>query len=379
MESKQPQLDPWLFQLHFRAFRKFVETQSNVPFRSFPSHPYTEEQEGYKYEVYRNGRAALTSSTWNRADIGRGNIADAVVRAIELKANNLVEWHGRFGPNSVLHRRFVLAREQPGSDDCVQIESALFDLYHGPETEPPFSRLIELIGAQYAVLAYLCFLKDRARYLPIATTRFDQAFELLGAPFKTAQHCSWTNYTTYLDLIGQLQRMLVEELGVEVSLLDAHSFAWILTSQMKREQLEPEAQVYLARPAEERAAIVMARVGQGRFRKALVDYWASCAVTGCTEAELLRASHIKPWAKADPDERVHVHNGLLLSPAIDACFDAGYISFADDGTVLISEKLGADDARCLGVHADMRLRRIDDGHRQYLAFHRENVFKRSRD
>ena len=37
-----------------------------------------------------------------------------------------------------------------------------------------------------------------------------------------------------------------------------------------------------------------------------------------------------------------VHNGLLLSALWDAAFDAGLISFADDGSVLRSPSLAAE-------------------------------------
>src|SRR3977135_1680410 len=69
------------------------------------------------------------------------------------------------------------------------------------------------------------------------------------------------------------------------------------------------------------------------FRDALMDYWGGrCPLTGITEPALLRASHIVPWAECDDAQRLDVHNGLLLSALWDAAFDAGLISFADDGT-----------------------------------------------
>jgi hypothetical protein len=43
---------------------------------------------------------------------------------------------------------------------------------------------------------------------------------------------------------------------------------------------------------------VVQRVGQDLFRNALLDYWQRCCrVTGLAVPTLLRASHIKPWAK----------------------------------------------------------------------------------
>ena len=55
--------------------------------------------------------------------------------------------------------------------------------------------------------------------------------------------------------------------------------------------------------------------------------------------ELLVASHIKPWSISDANEKLDIHNGLLMCPNHDKLFDRGYISFDDTGRILISEKL----------------------------------------
>ncbi len=62
--------------------------------------------------------------------------------------------------------------------------------------------------------------------------------------------------------------------------------------------------------------LVVQRIGQDIFREGLMAYWAGrCPLTGITEPALLRASHIKPWARCETDtERLDVHNGLLLCP-----------------------------------------------------------------
>jgi predicted restriction endonuclease len=145
---------------------------------------------------------------------------------------------------------------------------------------------------------------------------------------------------------------------------------------MEKEDKLADVREYLSLLPSEREAIVKARIGQGRFRDSLIEYWSACAVTGCAENALLVASHIKPWAKAELVERLSLYNGLLLSPALDACFDSGYISFDDEGKILISERLTRDDARALGIHTDMLLRRVEPQHKKYLAFHRDHIFKR---
>lgn len=48
----------------------------------------------------------------------------------------------------------------------------------------------------------------------------------------------------------------------------------------------------------EKRILISARRGQGKFRKDLLSYWGACALSGCTEQTLLKASHIKPWSKS---------------------------------------------------------------------------------
>jgi hypothetical protein len=373
MVASKAHIDPYLLQRQFEAFTTFVEKKSGMKFVSFMSNPYTEVHEGYKYGIYRAGRNALAFDTWRESDIGSGDIADAVIKAIELPENNLVPWHGRFGEKARPHHPLFEAKDK--KHVLGKVEESLLKLYREEHGEQSFGELVEIFGKTYPLLAYLFFLKDRSRYLPIGPTVFDRAFEHLGAEFKTSHLCSWENYSDYIVLIGEVKTMLTEFLPSEVSLLDAHSFTWILGRQMERENALPDIHDYLSLPASEREAIGKARIGQGRFRQALIGYWKSCAVTGCLEVALLRASHIKPWALATLDERLSLYNGLLSSPALDACFDGGYITFDQVGRILISERVAISDATLLGIRADMCLRRIEPEHKKYLAFHREHIFK----
>ena len=52
--------------------------------------------------------------------------------------------------------------------------------------------------------------------------------------------------------------------------------------------------------ATEAERLLIRRVGQDVFRRGLPEYWdGRCAMTGLDVPELLRASHIKPWADCD--------------------------------------------------------------------------------
>jgi hypothetical protein len=117
--------------------------------------------------------------------------------------------------------------------------------------------------------------------------------------------------------------------------------------------------------------LVVQRIGQDIFRAALMDYWgARCPITGITDPALLRASHVVPWAECDDAQRLDVHNGLLLSALWDAAFDAGIVSFADDGTVLANLELSAAARTALDIERVPRLPRLRDAHRINLAVHR---------
>src|SRR5262245_46674101 len=95
--------------------------------------------------------------------------------------------------------------------------------------------------------------------------------------------------------------------------------------------------------ATEREEVRKARIGQGRFRQLLLELWgARCAITGVEIPAVLTASHIKPWRCAINAERLDPHNGLLVLPQYDRLFDRGFISLADDGTILVSPALPRD-------------------------------------
>jgi hypothetical protein len=117
--------------------------------------------------------------------------------------------------------------------------------------------------------------------------------------------------------------------------------------------------------------LVIQRIGQNLFRDALMDYWGGrCPLTGITDPALLRASHIVPWTDCSDEQRLDVHNGLLLSALWDAAFDHGLVSFADDGTPLASLKLSEIARTALGLDGVPPLGGLQDAHRVNLSLHR---------
>ena len=138
-----------------------------------------------------------------------------------------------------------------------------------------------------------------------------------------------------------------------------------------------EAKTAMLPRSTEAERLVVQRVGQDVFRAGLLEYWEGrCAVTGLAVPELLRASHIKPWADCDTDaERLDVFNGLLLAPNLDAAFDRGFIAVMDDGEVVVSQALSGGDRILLGLEGALHVDGLAEGHRRYLPWHREKLFR----
>ncbi len=128
-------------------------------------------------------------------------------------------------------------------------------------------------------------------------------------------------------------------------------------------------------PLTETERLASARIGQGDFRYALLALWGgACPILGIDHPALLRASHIKPWRSATGRERLDPFNGLLLTTNIDALFDAGLISFTDDGSMLVSHALGEQNLGRMGISREAKLHGLSERHSPYLAHHRAEVF-----
>jgi putative restriction endonuclease len=124
-----------------------------------------------------------------------------------------------------------------------------------------------------------------------------------------------------------------------------------------------------------RTALIKARRGQGIFKQNVMRVETACRVTRVDNPVHLIGSHIKPWRDSDNDERLDGANGLLLTPSIDHLFDRGFISFRDNGDLLISPVADRASLERMGVRTD-GVNVGSFGHKQmrYLEFHRDAVF-----
>jgi hypothetical protein len=121
----------------------------------------------------------------------------------------------------------------------------------------------------------------------------------------------------------------------------------------------------------QRESLVKARLGQGKFRTEMLALWdGACAVTGLTMQPVLIASHAKPWAVSDDQQRTDPNNGLLLIANIDRLFDRHLVSFdPENGAMIFSNKIANADRAILGI--PMSLRKLPTAAQaDYLRIHR---------
>lgn len=188
----------------------------------------------------------------------------------------------------------------------------------------------------------------------------NQGAYLAAVPIKMAQ--------TVIDLLGP--RWAEVDRGASIE--PAHQIEAIEASE---EDVERELRNRTDLDETEKLQLVKSRRGQGIYRQNLEGFEQACRITGVANRRHLRASHIKPWRASTTFEKLDGNNGLLLSPHIDHLFDQGFISFADDGALLVSPQADLDTLIRWGVETEGNYASFRPEQMPYLAFHREFIFK----
>jgi hypothetical protein len=224
----------------FERFQKLILAKSGHPFTNFHE-GLAAVWESYKPRLHDEAVRLLDVKTWSESSIGTGAILRHVLDAIEIQdarhnlTNNLLFWQNRYGHANREHRALLEAKSNQKLRK--ELERLLFVLYcAGADEGSTFESLSELTGAKYPLLAYLYFLKDMDRFMPIQPTGFDRAFKAMGIDFSTLRQCGWENYTTYNRLLSELCPAIASAASLKtVRLIDAHSFCWIFTTLLKQE------------------------------------------------------------------------------------------------------------------------------------------------
>lgn len=180
-------------------------------------------REDYKSRIAEDARRELKFNSWNESWVGTGKIAECARAAISksgnlVNKNQQIDFKNRLDPN---HAKF-----RP------EAERVLYDLYRNPlcDESTAFANAVEVFGAKYDTIAFLFFIKDDSRFLPISTGHFDNGLKALNIDYKTSFRCNWENYLGFIGIINDIRTVMEDMLPMQgvPRLIDAHSFVWVI-------------------------------------------------------------------------------------------------------------------------------------------------------
>ncbi len=355
---------------------------------------YTLDPRFQAYEVdYKRRLAVALRDAVEAIAQNNGSWLDKLRSALQSSDNNIINWRVEAPFLAWCH------------DDPIVAATSIGLLCNG--LGPARERLerfaavlsgagLHQLGQQLVVGSVLLMAREPDSHPPVRTRVVSNAFSALGLPDGEPKGIG-DRYSWFMSLLDAL--ITYSQAGPRPlqSRLEAQGAVWCATGGWSAEPSIDDsrdlvadvdeaadddieaAQAELAGLDEtERAAVVTARRGQGRYRRDLLDLWVGCAVTGCASEAMLRASHLKPWRHSDNHDRVNPFNGLLLTPNLDQALDRCLIAFNVDGTILMSSTLSRQDAQGLGISSSMKLRFVRSQHQEFLTYHRSLFEKRER-
>jgi hypothetical protein len=225
MQSSESEIQN--FEKIIEQFKRFVAEKNPDGSYSF-NDGWLNDQEGYKKKIPDGAKKSLHIDEWEKSWIGSGKIHARVMAALNYiprdEGNNLVDWHQKSDFDEI---------RNGDAGQMKKIESLLFRLYTEKNTDDElFDELTDAgaLGKYYDLVSYLFFIKDPLLYLPNRPNSFQQAFDLLGDSFtfRMSGRCSWVNYLGFFTRIAKIRELLAPAFDENVSLIDAHSFCWVI-------------------------------------------------------------------------------------------------------------------------------------------------------
>lgn len=127
----------------------------------------------------------------------------------------------------------------------------------------------------------------------------------------------------------------------------------------------------------EKLTLAKARIGQGEYRRKLLELCPFCPITLVSDDRLLIASHIKPWVASNEFEKTDPRNGFMLTPTFDYLFDRGFLSFTNERRTILSPFLSNMTYSKLGISDNKIIPHLPvEGREVYLDYHRNQILKK---
>lgn len=184
---------------------------------------YIAAEEGYKRDIYDESQRILDLDSWTPKMVGTGEIKKRIVATMTQKMpgsseqQNLLDW------------REIEDVEVYFNTHLKESEKILYGFYKNElNDELVFKSLEELWGKRFAILAFLFFIKDDTKYMPLRPSHFKERFERIGIATDFSLSCSWENYQQFLKVLENVQERLTDVFDDDAELIDAHSFVWMM-------------------------------------------------------------------------------------------------------------------------------------------------------
>ena len=212
----------------FLAFVRFKD--GNRPLNFEDENTFLGHEEHYKTQNSAEANKELDYGAWKESWIGSGKILERCRRAMS-KAGNLVNRN-----QQIQFKNMINPEHEKYKPDA---ERVLYDIYKslpGDEESAAFQRAKQVFGGHYDTLGYLFFVKDSKRFLPVSSDNFEKSLASIGVEYPLVGRCSWENYIGFLEIVKDVQAVMKDVIpDIEIYLIDAHSFLWIINEKHFRE------------------------------------------------------------------------------------------------------------------------------------------------
>lgn len=186
-------------------------------------------EENYKAEAFLKAQAVLQYEKWTDEWISNGEILRRVRKAMNcagnlVNYNQLTSFRNRINP---VHKHY--------KPDAARVLYNIYKSKGDEEESSAFAEAVKVFGGKYDTIAYLFFIKDQSRFLPISPGNFENSLASVGIDCKLSRRCGWKNYTGFIDIVKDVQIILQDILPqVDVRLIDAHSFLWVINESARK-------------------------------------------------------------------------------------------------------------------------------------------------
>lgn len=206
--------------VYFKNTISLMNSKIGLPASVYFDKGIVEEQEGYKKELALKAQRILDISTWNKSQIGSGNISTAVKSVMRIqygnKPHNLVDYRDKDNFDEIVDA------------DRIGSETLFYEIYCGKDEGAAFQHAVDFFGEKYPIISFLFFIKDYSKFVPLRPNIFMDKFSAIGIDTDCLKKCSWESYKECISILEEVQLFLMDELNDNsITLLDAHSFVWM--------------------------------------------------------------------------------------------------------------------------------------------------------